>query len=224
MRSLLCIVAVAVALAVTAGPANAGCDYEHPRKAKDFQCSLVQAFVSCGNPGGNTPNTTTASGVPGCTPPETFNQGAGSPINGWQWWEQRSVGKLQFREISGNFGANTRDLKVKMRLRRILNGTGGLASGSGTLSTLARTTMEDTVVTAPGKGTDMTIIDFPAPFSFAMTNGNASLTTSANTLIAGLGLDPLPGCTSLEVVSLQVLDPNGNPFAVCGVFMKNLPN
>jgi len=224
MRNLLSIIAVTVALAVTAGPADAGCDFEHPRKAKVFTCDLVQAFVSCGNPGAPAPNTTTGSGVPGCTPPTTFNEGAGTPINGWQWWEQRSTGSIQFREIQGDFGSNTRDLKVKMRLRRILDGTGGLASGSGTLSTLARTTMEDPVVTSPGMGTDMTIIDFPAPFSFTMTNGNAKLTTTANTLIAGLGLDPLPGCTSLEVLSIQVLDPNGNSFGACGVFMKNLPN
>ncbi len=224
MRNLLFIVAVAVALAVTAAPANAGCDFEHPRKAKQFSCSLVQAFVSCGNPTGNVPNTTSASGVPGCTPPETFNAQAGSQINGWQWWEQRSTGTLQFRETQGNFGPNTRDLKVKMRLRRIIDKTGGLASGSGTLSTLARTTFEDTVVTSPGMGTDMTIIDFPAPFAFSMTNGNANLATTANTLIAGLGIAPLPGCTSLEVVSIQVLDPNGNAFGACGIFMKDLQN
>jgi hypothetical protein len=223
-RHLLVALAAVVALGITASMAQAGCDFEHPRKAKLFKCDLVQAFVSCGNAGGNVPNTTSASGVPGCTPPETFNQQAGTPINGWQWWEQRSVGSIQFREIQGAFGGNTRDLKVKMRLRRILDGTGGLASGSGTLSTLARTTLEDTVVTAPGMGTDMTIIDFPAPFAFGMTNGNATLTTTANTLIAGLGIDPLPGCTSLEVVSLQVLDPNGNAFAGCGVFFKDLPN
>jgi len=224
MRNLLFVIAVAIACAATAGPADAGCDFEHPRKAKSFKCDLVQAFVSCGNPTGNVPNTTSASGVPGCTPPETFNAQAGSQINGWQWWEQRSTGSLQFREIQGNFGPNTRDLKVKMRLRRIIDKTGGLASGSGTLSTLARTTLEDTVVTTPGMGTDMTIIDFPAPFAFTMTNGNANLTTTANTLIAGLGIAALPGCTSLEVVSIQVLDPNGNNFGACGVFFKDLPN
>ena len=110
-----------------------------------------------------------------------------------------------------------------MRLRRILDGTGGLASGSGTLSTLARTTLEDTVVTSPGMGTDMTIIDFPAPFAFAMTNGNANLNFPGNSLIQ-FGPPPLPGCTSLEIVDIKVLDPNGNPFAVPGVFFKNLPN
>jgi hypothetical protein len=223
-RNLLVALAAVVALGLTASMAQAGCDFEHPRKAKLFKCDFVQAFVSCGNPGGNAPNTTSASGVPGCTPPETFNQQAGTPINGWQWWEQRSIGKLTFREIQGGFGGNTRDLKVKMRLRRILDGTGSLAGGSGTLSTLARTTLEDTVISAPGMGTDMTIIDFPAPFPFSMSNGNASLTTTANILIAGLGIDPLPGCTSIETVSITVLDPNGNAFGACGVFFKDLPN
>jgi len=223
-RNLLVMLAAVVALGFTASTANAGCDFEHPRKAKKFDCDLVQTFVSCGNPGGNTPNTTTAGAVPACAPPETFNQAVGTPNNGWQWWEQRSIGKIQFREIQGNAGGNTRDLKIKMRLRRILNGTGALASGSGTLSTLARATLEDTAVSSPGMGTDMTVIDFPAPFPFTMSQGNASLNSTANTLLTGLGIPPLPGCTSIETVSIQVLDPNGNPFAGCGVFLKDLPN
>jgi len=223
-RTLLLIVAATFAVGLAVSPADAGCDYEHPRKAKQFKCDLVQAFVSCGNPGGNTPNTTTAGAVPACAPPETFNQAAGTPNNGWQWWEQRSTGKIQFSETKGSSGPNTRDLKIKLRLRRILNGTAGLASGSGTLSTLARATLEDTVPSAPGMGTDMTVIDFPAPFPFTMSQGNASLNSTANTLLTGLGIPPLPGCTSIETVSIQVLDPNGNPFGACGVFLKDLPN
>jgi hypothetical protein len=203
--------------------AKAGCDYEHPRKAKQFKCDLVQAFISCGNLGGNAVNTTTAGAVPACAPPQTPNQQVGTPPNGWQWWEQRSTGKLQFRTIQGA-GGNTGDLKVKLRLRKILDGTGGLASGSGTLSTLARATIEDTVVSSPGMGTDLTVIDFPAPFPFPMNNGNATLNTTANTLLQGLGIPPLPGCTSIEVVDLTVLDPNGNAFAKCGNFFKDLPN
>ena len=34
---------------------------------------------------------------------------------------------------------------------------------------------------------------------------------------------PLPGCTSIEVMQIRILDPNGNVFAVPGVF-KDLPN
>jgi hypothetical protein len=220
MRNLLFIVAAALAVSLSASTASAQCAFEHPRKAKEFKCDLVQTFISCGNPGGNAPNTTTAGGVPACAPPETPNQQAGTPINGWQWWEQRSTGRIQFREFSGVNGGNTRDLKVKMRLNKILDGTGGLASGSGTLSTLARATLEDPA----GGGTDMTVIDFPAPFPFSMSNGTASLTTSANVLLQGLGIPPLPGCTSIETVAITILDPNGNPFAGCGVFLKDLPN
>ncbi len=202
----------------------AGCDFEHPRKAKLYQADLVQAFVSCGNPGGNIPNTTSASGVPGCTPPETFNQKDGAPVNGWQWNEQRSSGRIEFRETQGDLGPNTRNLKVKLRLRRILDGEGRPANGTGTLYTTARTTMEDTVVTAPGMGTDMMIVDFPAPFSFAMINGNASLTVPPHFCLfndCGFGL---PGCTSIEIQDVRILDPNGNPFAVPGVFFRDLPN
>jgi len=199
----------------------AGCDFEHPRKAKLFQADLVQAFVSCGNPGANVPNTTSASGVPGCTPPETFNQQDGTPVNGWQWDERRSIGRIEFREFQGNFGGNSRDVKVKMRLRHILDGAGLPANGSGTITSIARTTLEDTVVTAPGMGTDMTFIDFPAPFPFGMTDGKATVNFPPQAgVIIGMR-EPLPGCTSLEILSLMILDPNGNPFAVPGVFLKD---
>ncbi len=224
MLKILTGIGLLLVHALAAPTAWAGCDFEHPRKAKLFQADLVQAFVSCGNPGANVPNTTSASGVPGCTPPETFNQHAGTPVNGWQWDEQRSSGRIELREIQGDLGPNTRDLRVKLRLRRILDGNGDPANGSGTLHSIARTTMEDTVVTAPGMGTDMTLLEFPAPFAFQMIDGNATLTVPPHPCFfidCGLGL---PGCTSIEILNLQILDPNGNVFAVPGVFFKNLPN
>src|SRR5690242_11786085 len=50
-----------------------------------FSSTLVRAFVSCGNPGGNTPNATSVGGVPTCQPVETFHQQAGSPAGGWRF-------------------------------------------------------------------------------------------------------------------------------------------
>ena len=111
-----------------------------------------------------------------------------------------------------------------MRLRHILDGNGNPATGSGTFSILTRTTLEDTVVSAPGMGTDMTTIDFPTPFAFNMSKGNASLTGTLSFCLIECFFFPLPGCTSIEFVDLKILDPNGNVFAVPGVFFKNLPN
>src|SRR6185436_2588581 len=61
--------------------------YEHPAKAAAFKANMVQAFVSCGNTGGNTPNAD-ADGpgtTPTCYPAQTLNEKAGSPANGWHW-------------------------------------------------------------------------------------------------------------------------------------------
>src|SRR5882724_5419388 len=66
--------------------AHAQCAFPHPKKAASFKSNFVQAFVSCGNAGGNSPNTFAGGGAaPACRPPETFNQQAGSPTNGWVW-------------------------------------------------------------------------------------------------------------------------------------------
>jgi hypothetical protein len=73
-------------------------------------------------------------------------------------------------------------------------------------------------------GTDMTIVDFPAPFSFVMIDGKASLTVPPHPCFFIDCFTALPGCSSIEFVDLKILDPNGNPFAVPGVFLKDLPN
>jgi len=49
-----------------------------PKKAASFSANFVQAFVSCGNPGGNPPNAFTEGGIPSCQPPETYDEQAGS--------------------------------------------------------------------------------------------------------------------------------------------------
>jgi hypothetical protein len=218
---------LAAAAALILGSAvsvDAGCDFEHPRKAKVFQTDFVQAFVSCG--GGSAPNTTSASGIPGCTPPETFNQLYSTPIDGWQWDERRSRGQLLIREVQDPFGIpNSRNAKMKLRLRRILDGTGNPANGFGTLALLLRVTLEDTVVSAPGMGTDLTMVDFPAPFTIQMVDGNGTLGGVLFPQPFGVPLlFFLPGCSSMEIVSVAVLDPNGNPFGRPGVFLKDLPN
>src|SRR5262245_53796557 len=80
--------AAVLALGFTASMASAAnCAYEHPKSAKSLKSSMVQAMVSCNNPGGNTPNATTEGGVPTCAPPETFHEQAGSPPGGWTWDE-----------------------------------------------------------------------------------------------------------------------------------------
>jgi hypothetical protein len=92
----------------------------------------------------------------------------------------------------------------------------GVADGTnGTLSTVARATLNDATVGLA------TVIDFPAGFPVAVVNGKINLKTSANVLLNGLGLPGLASCSVVEVVSIQLLDPNGNPFGVMGSYLPH---
>jgi len=217
-RHVLAALAIAPTLAFTVSAAHAQCAFPHPGKAKTFQSGLVSAFVSCGNPGGNVPNDTTQGGVPSCSPPETFNEQAGSPPNGWLWNIGKGFGTVRLRPTNNkvisilNPPGDTKDIAIKMTLRGVVDAAGP-ASGPGTLATVARATFDDR---ANG---DMTVIDFPAPFPFTLSNGSASLKTSANVLLNGIGQPGLPPCANIEVVSIGVFDENGNQFANLGSFI-----
>lgn len=201
------------------------CKFEHPKKAKETRSSLVQAYVSCGNPGGNAPNDTTESGVPSCSPPETFNTQAGTPPNGWHFNFAKGQGDASFKaaknKLTGpaNPTGDTADVAVSLKLSGIIDDAGP-ASGSGTLSTLSRATLRDRQGTSPDQSDDvsMTVIDFPAPFPFDLIEGKAKLKTTANVVLNGIGTS-LPHCTSIEVVDLFVSDENGNRFASMGIFL-----
>ena len=230
---LAAMLATALALGLAAPLAYAqtsvdDCGFEHPKFAKETRSSLVQAFVSCGNPGGNTPNDTTEGGVPSCAPPQTYREHSGSAPNGWMWDEARSFGTVQFRSIVNkvvsplNPPNNSGDLSVKLKLRGVVDAAGP-ASGPGTLSTLARATLRDRQNTPNTTSDDvpMTVVDFPAPFGFNLENGSASLKSSANALLNGIGQPGLPQCASVSLVDVSVVDENGNRFAEMGTLLPS---
>lgn len=212
--------AAVLALGFTASMASAVCDYEHPKKAGQLKSSMVQAMVSCNNPGGNTPNSTTEGGVPTCAPPETFHQQAGSPSGGWSWDENKAKGDVSFKAAKNKVPmqpADSADLAVQLKMSGILQGgltPSGPANGNGVLATVARATLKDRM------NGDMTVVDFPAGFQVTAVNGKISRKTTANELLVGtLGQPALPSCSSIEVVSVAVVDPNGNNFASMGTFL-----
>ena len=99
-KHLLVTLAAVMALGFTANMASAQCaTVAHPLKAAKFQVSLVQAFVSCGNPSAPSPNTATEGGVPTCTPVQTFNQLDGSPASGWTWDPLTSFGTVSMKPL-----------------------------------------------------------------------------------------------------------------------------
>jgi hypothetical protein len=215
--------ALAVAgLASIASAAAVPCavSYQHPSKAKGLKSSLVQAFVSCNNPGGNTPNATTETGtVPTCYPATTLHQQAGSPPLGWLWGP-KSKGDISFSAGKNkvqhplNTDPNAVDLKIKIGIKNILDNTGDADGTNGTVQTVARATLIDRAATQL-----MTVIDFPTGFGIPVTKGKVNKKTSATVILNGLSQPALPACTTIEVVSVLVKDPNGNTFANLGSFL-----
>jgi len=214
-KHLLGGLAVVLVVGISASAAMAQCAFEHPKKAKKFQSNFVQAFVSCGNAGGNSPNATTEGGVPTCKPPETFNQQAGSPPTGWMWDELKGQGAVQFKAASIKppiTPADGGDLKVKVKLKGVVDANGP-ANGTGALATVARATLNDRM------NGDMTVVDFPANFPLTLTGGAGQTKTTADALLNGISQPSLPHCSSIETVGITIVDQNGNTFANVGVFL-----
>lgn len=197
--------------------------YQHPAKAASLKSSLVQAFVSCNNPGGNVPNATTETGtVPTCYPAETYHDNAGSPPFGWTWGP-KSQGSISFKAgvnklLPPDYPLNTQpgvDLYIQIKISDIRDNTGVATGTNGSVQTVARATLIDrNEPSAP-----MTIIDFPTAFGITVTGGKVSKKTSATQILNDLNQPSLPHCTTIEVVSVLVKDPNNNSFANLGTYL-----
>lgn len=174
---------------------------------------MVRAYAPCGT--GITfpsPNTAAASGTPGCTPPTPysdflFSDKGKCSVQGSHKWE--SPCGLGGPEDCSNF-------TWKARCSGITAADGTtLIEGSGwTLNMLYRATWQDS---ANG---DQTVIDFPAQVTFAPAKkGRMKAGADTHMLLNQLPFFPprfLPGCTSLEVLSVKIVDPQNRVFATMG--------
>ena len=204
--------------------AHAQCAFQHPKKAGKFQSNFVQAFVSCGNVGGNSPNTFAGGGAaPACKPPETFNEQAGSPPNGWLWGPKSSMA-VAFKAKKSNVFTTTTpadpdaaDLSIQLKGSDIEyppgDGSVKVDGATGTLSTVSRTTFNDRTAG------DVTVVDFPVNISFIVTGGKIKVKTSANQALNSGGLAGLPHCTSIETVKVTVVDEANHTFGNIGSFL-----
>ena len=223
IRQLVGGLAAAALVVGFSASAHAQCAFQHPKKAAKFQSNFVQAFVSCGNVGGNSPNTFAGGGAaPACKPPETFNQQAGSPPNGWLWGPKSSLAVAFKAKKSNVFPSttpadpNAADLSIALKGSDIelAPGNGSVTvNGTGTLSTVSRTTFNDRTVG------DVTVVDFPVNITFTVTGGKIKTKTSANQALNAGGLAGLPHCTSIETVKVVVVDEAGHTFANIGSFL-----
>jgi hypothetical protein len=229
MRSIVRLALAAAVLAAFAAPgtpARAQCSFPHPHKAGKYQASLAQAFLPCvTEPGSSccaTANGTTEGGVPSCAPPETFNDLFGDPPDGWLW-SPASSGQVLLK-ASNTFPtnvldppSNSADVLVSLKIAGIVANAsgGGPANGDGNLGMFFRATFDDRV------GGDTTVLDIPLTSAFTLSQGKAKLKTTVDVILNGdpLHQPGLPRCSNLEVVAIQVRDPNGATFANAGLFL-----
>jgi len=217
------LAAAALVVGISAS-AHAQCTFQHPQKAGGFAGNFVQAFVSCGNNGGNSPNTVAGGGAaPACSPPETYSEqacGVGGCASGWLWGP-KGKGQVKFKALKKAFDPtttpgdpDTSDLVVKLSVKDIeYPGGSGLVTGNGTLSTLSRTTFDDRTAG------DVTIVDFPVKFPFTVTDGKGKLKRSADQQLNLGNLAGLPHCTSIETVKVTIQDEAGHAFGSIGLFL-----
>jgi hypothetical protein len=213
---------VSVGIVAATAPALAQCVFDMPNGSSSYigsiSTSLVRAFVSCNNPGGNAANSETETGVASCQPVETFDQKYGPPNGGWRFGPGTSYGRFTITRTSASypdFPLAVRDAVVKLKLYHIDSTDGGPATGIGRFILMLRVTSDD-----PVSG-DMTRYDFPFAFDVPLSgNGSVSMAKKLGELLEPLGQPPFPDCTSIEVITAFIRDPNGNLFAVPGMKLK----
>ncbi len=165
------------------------------------------------------PNTTTKGGIPSCAPPQTPNQAAGNPSDGWRLDESQASGTAIIQARKNHLtlpedlnGPNTADVAITLKLKGVTDGM-GLVNGSGKFNPVLRFTSNDEV------SGDLTVVDYPTLLDFTLTSGAVTLKTTANALLNEIDQPSLPKCTSVGVVSLSVLDGNGTQFLGTGVYL-----
>jgi len=182
--------------------------FEHPKKSSNYQTNMVQAFVACGNVGGNSPSTTTEGGVPSCTV-ETPNERDGSPPNGWHWDETRGQAQVQIKAVC----RTAADAAVKVKISGVVDGAGLPAATEGTFALILRLTFDD-----PSGGGNMTTVDLMGAVPMTLVSGKGAITTTVGVMLTESGLPDLPNGTSSEILDVQIVDPNGNLFAHPGIY------
>lgn len=198
-------------------------DYAHPATAKSIRMSLVQSFLPCGYGfDSNAPNATTETGtVPSCFPAETWHEQAGSPSEGWTWGP-KGRGTVELRsgrnqlvgpEYEQNVDPEAVDMLISVQLSDIRD-TNGRAEGTGGAVVVLRITIVDRAADQL-----MTIIDFPFARPLPISDGKARIQTSLSAALDVLHLPALPRCASVEVLAVQIKDPNGTTFATTGVYL-----
>jgi hypothetical protein len=219
MRKILVILAILAASAISSSNARAQCAFDDSPAAPTLRGYMVRHYEPCDGTSivFPAPNSNTGEGVPSCAPPFASSNFVFGPQNS----ARCPLRFLQTVEdpCSDGSGSPCSNIEIRARCRRVLNPDGTTPiNGPGWNLVIGLTFTRDD----PDNG-DMTLIStvFTIPFPAAVAGdiGGTVWTpgVSTTTLLAGLGMAALPGCTSAAVDFAEVHDPSGNVFASLGL-------
>ena len=213
MRKLTISLAAVALVGFASASAQAQCDFNGPGKAKGIKTSLIRSFAGCPSITFAGPNSQTGGGTPTCAPPYAHSPHFFDEVKGKCDFSAKAKKEDPCKDGSG---VPCMNLSLKSSCGGVLRVDGispinGEDDAGWRLGTVSRATLND-----PDNG-DMTVIDFPVNIGYSIPkSGKISVKTDTNAILDDLGLAALPGCAVVEVVSLSVQDPQGNPFAVIG--------
>jgi len=213
MKRLTLPLAVVVVSIAAASSARAQCAFDGPSKAKGFKTNLVRAFAPCPSITFPAPNSQTGTGVPTCAPPKDYSLHNGGFIPRGSGCSVSAKAKL---ESPCSAGIGTQDcmniaLKAQCTGVTFVDGITPTNEPGWSLNIVARATIDD-----PDFG-DMTTINYPVNIVFPQpVKGKFSLKANTSSILLGLGLEPLPACSEVEIVSLSIKDPDDHIFAKIG--------
>lgn len=241
MKKLIMPLAVVVAVGFYAGSASAQCTFgfdggtpetsRGPAPAKGLKGNLVRTYAGCTSTEHPTEDTNTEAGTPACSPvipPELDGGPTPYAFSAKGKCTVQTQAKLlkdcsKAEDSAGNgLGLDERPCHVtfvRSSCKGVVRADGvtginGAIDDGWELKTLSRASLNDPT------NQDVTVIDFPVAFSYSTPEeGEMEIdSSSAEALLPLVGANgaALPACTSIELVNVVIVDPNGRQFAKLG--------
>lgn len=179
------------------------CDFNNC-KAKKIKTSMVRAFTPCGEPGGNSVNSSLDGILPACAPPQPLSLYNFKPPCDGSCTVQIKT-KIQYCGIPAQPCCC---ITTSTSCKGILAPSSSPASGTFSLAMVLRITGND------ASNGDVTSISTPFNAMMQAINGKIKHKSGCVTIPPD---GVIPACSSVELVDLAILDPDGDRFAVPGV-------
>ena len=213
-------------------PSDTHCLFNSLAKKTAFKSSMVRSFAECPSITYPSSNTRTRSGADACKPVVPTETGSGSTSYEYGGSSSCTVSITPSVRNCATYVTswfNTPPLglpaetcqvtRIKLRCSGIFQSDGITpiddTDDGWTLSSLLRFTLDDQV------GGDMTVIDLPVSIDLPIDPpGSLRLDRSLQEFllpIFGATGAALPSCTTIRIVDLRIVDPEGLPFAEIGV-------